>query len=153
MTLGALTAGALVAVLAIPALAPGHADHAKAQKVELTANMTGTAEVPGPGDADGTGTADLTLNKKKKKVCFDITHQYLSPDEPFAGHIHEGGPTVAGPIVVPLFESPGAPSPISGCVKGVKKSLIKDIAKNPGEFYVNLHNTEFPAGAIRGQLK
>jgi CHRD domain len=141
----------MVAVLALPALAPGHPGHAQSKKVNLHAHLSGAEEVPGPGDTDGAGLAELTLKPKKKKVCFDITHQGLSPDEPFAGHIHEGALGVAGPIVVTLFSSP-SPSPVSACVKGVKKGLLKDIAKNPGGFYVNLHNTEFPGGAIRGQL-
>jgi CHRD domain len=141
-----LAAVGMVAALALPAVAPG-----KTKKVELHAHLTGAEEAPGPGDADGAGLAEVTLKPKKKKVCFDITHTGLSPDEPFAGHIHEGPLGVAGPIVVTLFSTP-SPSPVSACEKDVKKGLIKDIAKNPGGFYVNLHNTEFPGGAIRGQL-
>ena len=38
------------------------------------------------------------------------------------------------------------------CVKGKRKTLRK-IARNPERFYVNIHNDDYPDGAIRGQLK
>jgi hypothetical protein len=30
--------------------------------------------------------------------------------------------------------------------------LIKAIIQSPQEYYVNVHNAEYPAGALRGQL-
>jgi len=145
-------AGVIVGAVSIALVA---AAPAGAAKTKLTTTLSGANEIPGPGDADGSGQAELTLTqkkgKKKGKVCSDITHQGI--DAPFAGHIHEGGPTTDGPIVVPLFENPaGATSPVDECVKA-KRSLVKRIAKNPGDFYVNLHNSAFAAGAIRGQLE
>ena len=62
-----------------------------------------------------------------------------------AAHIHIGAAGVAGGVAVPL-------SPTSGCVDGVDKDLIKDIRQNPGNYYVNVHNADFPPGAVRGQL-
>ena len=31
-------------------------------------------------------------------------------------------------------------------------SLISEIAQNPAGFYVNVHTSDFPGGAVRGQL-
>ena len=30
--------------------------------------------------------------------------------------------------------------------------LLRNIKRRPGRYYVNVHNLDFPAGAIRGQL-
>jgi hypothetical protein len=32
------------------------------------------------------------------------------------------------------------------------RELILEILQNPEGFYVNVHNADFPAGAVRGQL-
>jgi hypothetical protein len=34
----------------------------------------------------------------------------------------------------------------------VDPGLIKAIRQNPSAYYVNVHNADFPAGAVRGQL-
>jgi len=39
----------------------------------------------------------------------------------------------------------------SGCVSA-DSELIKEIRQSPAEFYVNVHNSEFTGGAVRGQL-
>ncbi len=40
---------------------------------------------------------------------------------------------------------------LSGCVSA-DPVLIGQIIANPAGYYVNVHTTEFPAGAVRGQL-
>ena len=37
------------------------------------------------------------------------------------------------------------------CV-ALEKEKILDIIKNPANYYVNVHNADFPDGAVRGQL-
>lgn len=114
----------------------------------LTAALTGAAEVPGPGDPDGTGTAVITLNQGQKEVCFELTVSNIATAT--AAHIHTGAAGAAGPVAVTL-----APPPADGSSKGcagADSDLIKNIRQNPENFYVNVHNAEFPDGAVRGQL-
>ena len=55
-----------------------------------------------------------------------------------------------GPVVVPL--APPSEGTVNACTTGVDPQLIKSIIQNPQDYYVNVHNSDFPAGAIRGQL-
>jgi hypothetical protein len=113
-----------------------------------TATMSGSTEVP-PGDPDGTGTALIRLNAAEGLVCFELHASNVDPL--VAGHIHRGAAGVAGPVVVTLVP----PSPTTGTSKGcvsADSSLIQDIIANPSQYYVNVHNAAFAAGAIRGQL-
>ena len=113
----------------------------------LTITMTGAAEVPGPGDPDGTGTAKITLNPGKSQVCYELTVDKIAPAN--GAHIHEGAVDKAGPPIVTL--NPPANGSSKECAP-LAQEKIMDIIKNPGNYYVNVHNTEFPKGALRGQL-
>ena len=113
----------------------------------LIVTMTGTAEVPGPGDADGTGTATITLNPGKGEVCYDLKVDKIA--EANAAHIHSGAVDKAGPPVLTLK------APANGSSKDcapLERDKILDILKNPAMYYVNVHNAEYPDGAVRGQL-
>jgi hypothetical protein len=114
---------------------------------KFTTELTGAAEVPGPGDTDGSCTATITLNHGQGEVCWELTASDIAPAA--AAHIHVGASDVAGPVVVPL--SPPTSGSSSGCAT-VDRDLIKAIIQNPEEYYVNVHNADFPAGALRGQL-
>ena len=97
------------------------------------------------------GTAVLTANAGQQEVCFEIQVRNLATVT--SAHIHLGAANVDGPIVVPLFSfSPPTPATsFSDCVHG-DRDVITAILRNPSGYYVNVHTTEFPAGAIRGQL-
>ena len=113
----------------------------------FSTTLTGAAEVPVTGDPDGSGSASITLNHGQGEVCFELTVSDIAPAA--AAHIHIGPVGVPGPVVVPLTPPTGGSS--SGCVSA-DHELIKAIIQAPEEYYVNVHNAEFPGGALRGQL-
>ena len=113
----------------------------------MTVELTGTTEVPGPGDADGSGTASLTLNMGKGEICYELV--VTNVPAATAAHIHLGVAGQAGDVKVMLAAPTNGSS--KGCVTA-DKELIKDIMQNPANYYVNVHNAEFPKGAVRGQL-
>ena len=113
----------------------------------LTTTLTGAAEVPGPGDTDGTGTASITLNHGQGEVCYELTVDKIAAAN--AAHIHSGAVDKAGPPVVNL--TPPTNGSSKGCT-ALDKDKIQDIIQNPANYYVNVHNAEFPDGAVRGQL-
>jgi hypothetical protein len=138
----------VLTVLAILALTSIAADDSGRK---FTTTLTGAAEAPGPGDPDGSGTASITLNHGQGTVCWEIQVSDITLPA-IAAHIHEAPAGVAGPVVVPLF--PPAPDESgfsSGCIS-VDREEIKEIIQHPEEYYVNVHTTDFPAGAVRGQL-
>ena len=136
-----------VVTLALAVALLGFAWDAVAGGRPLATTLTGAEEVPGPGDPDGSGEAFVTLNPGQQQVCFQLSVSGIAPAT--AAHIHVGPVGVAGPVVVGL--APPTAGFSSGCVSA-DRALINDILRNPEEYYVNVHNAEFPAGALRGQL-
>jgi hypothetical protein len=116
----------------------------------LTAALLGTNEVPGPGDADGSGFAVVSIDPDAGSLTFAISVANIAP--PTLAHIHIGGPTVPGNILInfnPTFTNNVA----TGTINGIDAGTLNSILANPGGFYVNVHNADFPAGAVRGQLE
>lgn len=137
-----------VAVLAIPAIS-----HAGRNTTEVDAKLTGKQEVPGPGSKKGKGEIQIFLKPTRNKVCFNLEVKKL--DTITDAHIHKGAEGVAGDIKVPLFtgEQLEGTGSYEGCVKEVKKKLIKKIIASPEKYYANVHTVDYPDGAIRGQLE
>jgi CHRD domain len=113
----------------------------------LYATLLGPNEVPTPGDPDGAGWAELRLNQGQGTISYHLYVEGIEP--PRAAHIHIGVAGTPGGVVVPLM------APTNGMSMGVAEvdpELIKEIRKNPGNYYVNVHNAPYPGGALRGQL-
>jgi hypothetical protein len=113
----------------------------------LSATLSGPAEHP-PGDPKGAGTAMLHIDQAKQEVCYELQVQNIAPAT--MAHIHMAPATESGPPVAEL-KAPGADGKSSGCVAAAP-ALLKGLTDNPSAYYVNVHNAEHPAGAVRGQL-
>jgi hypothetical protein len=148
-------AAVIGAIAVIGTFAIGQAAFAATNRTSLETRLTGAKEVPGPGDPDGRGAAHVTLRRAAGKVCADLEWDNITT--PAAGHIHVGPSDVAGPIVVDLLagltpDELEADNHIRNCV-AADPALIEQIAARPHDYYVNLHNSRFPGGAIRGELR
>lgn len=149
---------AWLAVALLLAVGLGSAGVARADRLDganhggrpFATDLTGAAEAPDPGDPDGSGTAVLTMNPGQGEVCFELTVADIALPAS-AAHIHIAPVGVPGPVVVPLT-APDASGGSAGCVTDVDRGLILDIFRNPEGYYVNVHNGDFGAGAVRGQL-
>lgn len=130
--------GALRAQLALPANA----------KV-FTATLAGANERPNPADPNGIGTGAFLVLTDAGKICYTLAVRNITLPS-LAAHIHRGGADVAGPVVVPL-QAPGADGTSKGCATA-DAALVREIADNPASFYANVHTSQFPGGAVRGQL-
>jgi CHRD domain len=114
----------------------------------LTADLKGSNEVP-PADPDGSGTATFHMYRGAAVICYQLSVKDIMLPAT-AAHIHVGAAGVNGNVVVPLT-APDASGKAAGCVASTR-TLVAAILANPSGYYANVHTTDFPAGAIRGQL-
>ena len=147
----------VTAALVVPGIASGNARRtigslSSLQQAETpyVTRLLGANETPAAGDPDGSGAAAVSFQATSdttSEVCWDLSFAGIAA--PTAAHIHRAAAGVAGPIVVD-FGAPG-PTSATGCAS-IDAALAAEIAATPGGFYVNVHNPDFPGGALRGQL-
>jgi hypothetical protein len=120
------------------------------QRGRFNEALSGANEVPA-ADPDGAAVATTSLNSDTGAVRFSEAWRNLGPV--VASHIHSGVVGVSGPIVVPFFGGalPAGTFAIAGSTT-VAPAVAQGINANPTGFYANIHTTEFPPGAVRGQL-
>jgi CHRD domain-containing protein len=150
----------LVAVtIAVIALLAYSNPAAAQSEVKITTRLTAVNPLTGTvtGDPDGTGKAEFELIPEEGATCYEIEVQGIAePAEPGPGvgsaHIHF---VADGGIAVNLnteFEPKGDDEfKAKGCVD-VAGALLSDIIEHPEAYYVNVHNHEFPGGALAGLL-
>jgi hypothetical protein len=149
-----LILGVVVAcVVAASAASVAPAKNGNGVMCVLHARLTATSETTG-----STSTAKgHTQIKVRANGTIEFKTQILNKNgETFvAGHIHQAPVGLAGPIVVPLFASPGTTARHirqSGVATPNAGTTGAALCTNPSAYYVNYHTTAFPGGAIRGQL-
>ena len=118
---------------------------AMAEPAKLSATLSGANETDG-GDPDGSGTFTAELDPETGDVCYTLAADSIGT--PTAAHIHTGNAGEDGPPVVTL-EMTGADSDL--CI-AVPLETVSAIIAAPEGHYVNVHNAEYPKGAVRGQL-
>ena len=97
------------------------------------------------GNPDGNGDFNALVDRKKGQICY-----YLEADgvgEVTAAHIHSGAVGKTGEAVVTLEMA----EMDERCVTA-DPALVGRMARSAGDYYVDIHTAERPAGALRGQM-
>ena len=142
-----------------PSVAQYDPAYGRAGKRVLVANLDGRSEFGNAGEKDvgnslARGIASVGI--RGTHICVAIVT--LDSGIPVAAHIHEGVKGKNGPVVIalkaPVPIEPGSVfSASSASCQNADPALLGRIRKSPVSFYVNVHTTDFPAGALRGQLR
>ena len=152
----------LVAMIAAGLLATIGVASAGHTNLLLTADLDGRNEVATGasnkgmvGDPNGTGDAYVFgIDGDSTTLCYVLLVDNIAPAT--AAHIHEGPAGTNGPVVVNLAAP--ADGNAADCLtegeagKFVGDQTVAEILANPSNYYINVHNAEYPGGAIRGQL-
>jgi hypothetical protein len=151
----ALRLAGVVLVMLLVAAIPAGAD----TEVKFTTTLTAVDPVTGAvtGDPDGSGKAEFIFDTEQGTVCYEIEVEGIAaPVEPGPGvgsaHIHvlpTGG--IAVNLQADFQPDKSDEFKASGCVQ-VASALLQAILANPEQYYVNIHNADFPGGALAGLL-
>ena len=99
----------------------------------------------GAADGHGSGVFKFKVKKPESQLCYELSTSNIALATSAAVFSSEGSN-------VSITLDPPTNGRSQGCVS-TKADTLADIAANPGRYYVNVMNAEFPNGAIRGQLK
>ena len=138
----AAVAAAIVSLLGITA--PAEAKPGGVPAIPLNTGQEAESVRTGAG-----GSFSYTIDGNG--LCYTLTARDLSAPAT-AAHIHVGPRNVAGPVVVPLQVVSGTDWTVDTCTTA-SAAVLSAIEANPGAYYINVHNVDFPGGEIRGQLK
>lgn len=147
------------------AAAPASAGHLNTL---LEADLNGRSEVSPDGargvvgDKNGRGSFYVFgIDGDPTTLCYvlevdKIAELDQAPGNGRAAHIHAGAEGQNGPVEVNLAwpqDGQAADCLTEGeAGKGLEAGEVARILADPHSYYVNVHNTEFPGGAVRGQL-
>jgi hypothetical protein len=150
--LGVLAGLALVFAVAVNSASAADM-RAGVYHLTLTGDQEATPTCTPPavcGDPDAVGHVLLVVIPGADKVCF-VANWTDIDGTVVAAHIHPAPLGVAGPVAVPLFSGTFDSTDMTrGCVSA--NGLAGAINADPAGYYVNIHSTVYPPGAIRAQL-
>jgi hypothetical protein len=138
-----ITLGLAITMLGVLLVAPANAGGGPTR---LFASMNGDKVEPGPGDQDGLGRGQFKINLNRDQFCYRI--DLTNTADVTGGHIFEAPPGQTGPAVVDLQVNDNGGK---GCT-AVADNILRQIAMDPHNYYVEISTTVFPNGAVRGQL-
>lgn len=130
----------------------------------LESTLDGRAEVGDgnriAGDPNGTGEVYVFgVDGDPTTLCYVLTVDKIEPAT--GAHLHEAGEGENGAVVVNLA-APGDGNAAdcltegevlpSGAPAFVGDTTAAEILADPEDYYANVHNAEYPGGALRGQL-
>lgn len=132
---------------------------------QYTVELAGDNEVP-PVETDASGEATFEVNEAGTALDYSLTVRSI--ENVTQAHIHLGGPTENGGVVLFLFDASGTPvsadeagteiasgtltaADLIGALEGEAfTALAEELAM--GNAYVNIHTEANPPGEIRGQI-
>lgn len=136
----------------------GHTNVVLNGRDEVAAGATDNAIA---GDPNGRGEVYVFgIDGDSKTLCYVLTVDKIAPAT--AAHIHRGADGTNGPVVANLARPTDGNSAdcltegeilMSGAPAFPGNQVtVAQILADPAAFYVNVHNADYPGGAIRAQL-
>ena len=123
----------------VPAPAP--------ERHAFTAELAGATASQSAGDPDGHATVGLDVGSGGDELCLTLAVSGVAPMT--AVHLHAEAAGVSRRVLV-AWTRP-TPGGSAECVT-VDGQLLKKLGKQPAKYFVDVHTTEFPNGALRGPL-
>jgi hypothetical protein len=146
----ALAAGVLA--LTLTPVAYGQEQATTTLVVALSAE-TEVPVCPAAQETGASGVAVLQIDEETGTITYRVVATSL-PGTIAGGpgaHIHVGLAGEVGPVVLPL-ELTGLESGLVAAGTTTDPALAAAILADPANYYINVHTTACPEGAIRGQL-
>jgi uncharacterized protein (TIGR03437 family) len=157
---------------------PGGAIRGQLQRAEMTVLMglmSTLNEVPAITELTASSITSVvilsTFNDSggltSAQIIFDANYTFPAQVTFTGFHIHTGGSTVNGSVVINTGIGGGANSVVSDpggsgnlhyevelpMTNAAAVSAVSRLPYYPGDYYVNLHTTTYPGGVIRAQLR
>lgn len=157
--------------LLLAACAFAHEAH-RAESIPFRMNMSPNNEVPALPNLDASGFGTVWLHVVRDEsglvvsgtVDFTVRHRFPGATTFTGLHIHRGNAGTNGPVLIDTRIT-AANSVVSETGSGeiarsavvlagsANVAVLNEILANPEGFYLNLHTTTNPGGAVRSQLK